>query len=226
MSSPNRKTPDAPVNPPLAAVRPTTLEQHGHVRVDPYYWLRERDNPEVLAYLREENAHALGVMAHRSKFEDDLFEEMKGRIRQTDSSVPAKYDDYYYYTRYEEGGEYPVYCRKWKTAGAREEVILDVNTLAEGHEFFAIGETAMSANHTLLAYSCDTQGRRLYTIQFRNVITGEALDDRLEHVTGNMAWANDNQTIFYGKQDPGHPAPLPGVSAYAGQPPVFRRAGV
>ena len=202
MSSPNRKTPDASMNPPLAAMRPVTMEAHGHVRVDPYYWLRERDNPDVLAYLREENAYARGVMAHRAQFEDNLFAEIKGRIKQTDSSVPVKDDDYHYYTRYEEGKEYPIYCRKWKTVEAREDVILDVNGLAEGHEFFAIGETAMSMNHNLLAYSFDTQGRRLYTIQFRNVDTGELLEDRLEQVTGNMAWANDNRTLFYGTQDP------------------------
>ncbi len=178
------------------------MEQHGHVRVDPYHWLRERDNPDVLAYLREENTYTRGVMAHRLTFEDNLFAEIKQRIRQDDSSVPAKYDDYYYYTRYEEGKEYPVCCRKWKTVEALEDVILDVNGLAEGHEFFAIGEMAASANHDLLAYSYDTQGRRLYTIQFKNVSTGELLEDRLEHVTGDMAWANDNRNIFYGKQDP------------------------
>ncbi len=202
MSSPPRKTPEGSVTPPLAAMRPTTMEQHGHVRVDQYYWLRERDNPDVLAYLREENAHARRVMAHRSRFEDNLFEEIKSRIRQDDSSVPAKYDDYYYYTRYEEGKEYPVCCRKRETLQAREEVILDVNALAEGHEFFAIGEMAMSADHTLLAYSFDTQGRRLYAVRFRNVVTGEWLEDRLEHVTGDLAWANDNRNIFYGTQDP------------------------
>ena len=178
------------------------MEKHGHVRVDPYHWLRERENPDVLAYLREENAYARGVMAHRLTFEDNLFAEIKQRIRQDDSSVPVKYDDYYYYTRYEEGNEYPVCCRKWKTVEAREEVILDVNGLAEGHEFFAIGETDVSANHDLLAYSYDTQGRRLYTIRFKNVRTGALLEDRLEHVTGDIAWANDNRNIFYSKQDP------------------------
>ena len=190
------------MNPPRAAMLPTTMEKHGHVRVDPYHWLRERENPDVLAYLREENAYARGVMAHRLTFEDNLFAEIKQRIRQDDSSVPVKYDDYYYYTRYEEGNEYPVCCRKWKTVEAREEVILDVNGLAEGHEFFAIGETDVSANHDLLAYSYDTQGRRLYTIRFKNVRTGALLEDRLEHVTGDMAWANDNRNIFYSKQDP------------------------
>ncbi len=190
------------MNPPLAARLPTTMEQHGHVRVDDYYWLRERDNPDVLAYLKEENDYARGVMAHRSQFEDTLFAEIKGRIKQTDSSVPFKLDDYHYYTRYEEGKEYPVCCRKWKTVTASEEVMLDVNVLAEGYEFFAIGEMAMSVDHALLAYSFDTQGRRLHTIRFKHVATGELLDDRLENVTGNMAWANDNKTLFYSKQDP------------------------
>lgn len=191
------------VTPPLAPRIPTTLAKHGHERVDHYYWLRDRDNPGVLAYLREENDYTRGVMAHRSQFEDNLIAEIKGRIRQADSSVPYRLDDYDYYMRYEEGKEYPVYCRKWKTVEAREEVMLDVNVLAMGHEFFAIGEIAMSANHNLLAYSFDKQGRRLYTVQFRNMTTGEWLEDCLEHVTGKMAWANDNRTIFYGKQDPG-----------------------
>ncbi len=190
------------MKPPSAMIRPTTMEQHGHVRVDPYYWLRERENPDVLAYLGEENDYARAVMAHRSSFEDNLLAEIKGRIRQDDSSVPYRLDDYYYYTRYEEGKEYPVYCRKWKTLEAGEDVMLDANVLAEGHEYFAMGGMAMSADHTLLAYAFDTQGRRLYTVRFINVATGELLDDRLEHVTGNVAWANDNTTLFYGKQDP------------------------
>ena len=154
------------------------------------------------AYLEEENDYARRVMAHQSKFEETLFEEIKGRIKQTDLSVPYKLDDYYYYTRYEEGREYPLYCRKRETLDAREELMLDVNVLAEGHEFFAIGGMAVSFAQDLLAYAFDTQGRRIYTVRFKNLATGELLDDVLENVTGNIAWANDNRTLFYGKQDP------------------------
>lgn len=190
------------LNPPLAKTIPTNLEKHGRSRVDNYYWLSERDNPDVLAYLMEENDYAQGVMAHRSKFEETLFEEIKGRIKQTDLSVPYKLDDYYYYTRYEEGREYPLYCRKRETLDAQEEIMLDVNVLAEGHEFFSIGGMAVSFVQDLLAYAFDTQGRRVCTVRFKNLATGELLDDVLERVTGNVAWANDNRTLFYSKQDP------------------------
>ena len=123
------------LNPPIAKTILTTLEEHGRSRVDQYYWLSERDNPDVPAYLEEENDYARRVMAHQSKFEETLFEEIKGRIKQTDLSVPYKLDDYYYYTRYEEGREYPLYCRKRETLEAREEMMLDVNVLARAMIF-------------------------------------------------------------------------------------------
>lgn len=190
------------VKPPIARTVPTTLQEHGRSRVDQYYWLSERDNPDVLAYLEEENAYARSVMAHCEQFENTVFEEIKGRIKQTDLSVPYRLDDYDYYTRYEEGKEYPVYCRKRETPDAPEEVMLDVNALAEGHEFFAVGGMVVSEDRALLAYAFDTRGRRIYTVRFKNLTTGELLDDVIENVTGNLAWANDNATLFYGKQDP------------------------
>lgn len=190
------------LDPPSAKTIPVTLQEHGRSRVDPYYWLSERDNPDVRAYLEEENAYAREVMAHRVTFEETLFEEIKGRIKQTDLSVPYKLDDYYYYTRYEEGKEYPLYCRKRETLDAQEELMLDVNVLAKGHEFFVVGGMAVSVAQDLLAYAFDTQGRRIYTVRFKNLATGVLLDDMIENVTGNLAWANDNATLFYGKQDP------------------------
>ena len=198
----NRNASFEGLNPPRAKTISTTLQEHGRSRVDQYYWLAERDNPDVLAYLEEENAYAREVMAHRATFEETLFEEIKGRVKQTDLSVPYRLDDYYYYTRYEEGKEYPLYCRKRETPDAQEELMLDVNVLAEGHEFFAIGGMAVSAAQDLLAYAFDARGRRIYTVRFKNLVTGELLDDVLENVTGNLAWANDNATLFYGKQDP------------------------
>src|SRR5712692_3243204 len=116
---------------------PTRLEKHGHVRDDDYYWLRERDNPDVIAYLNAENEYAEKQMAHTKAFEERLFEEIKGRFKQTDMSVPYKRDDYYYYTRYEQGKEYPIYARKRDALDRPEEIMLDVNALAEGHEFFS-----------------------------------------------------------------------------------------
>ena len=180
---------------------PTKLEKHGHVRVDDYYWLRERENPEVIGYLNEENAYAAKEMAHAREFEEKLFAEIKGRFKQTDMSVPYKRDDYFYYTRYEEGKEYPIYARRRGSLDQPEEIMLDANILAAGHEFFSIGGSAVSAGQDILAYAVDTQGRRIHTAYLKNLTTGEMLADVLPTVTENLAWANDNKTLFYGKQD-------------------------
>lgn len=181
---------------------PARLEKHGHVRIDDYYWLRERDNPEVIAYLNAENQRAEKEMAHTQAFEEKLFQEIKGRIKQTDMSVPYKRDDYYYFTRYEEGKEYPIYSRRHGSLDAPEEIMLDGNPLAQGHEFFSIGGSAVSSGQDLLAYAIDTQGRRIHTAYIKDLKTGEVLPDVLSEVTENLAWANDNRTLFYAKQDP------------------------
>ena len=180
---------------------PTKLEKHGHGRVDNYYWLRERDNPEVIKYLNEENEYAAKETAHTRTFEEKLFEEIRGRFKQTDMSVPYRRDDYFYYTRYEEGKEYPIYARKRGSLDQPEEIMLDANVLAEGHEFFSIGGWAVSSTQDFLAYAVDTQGRRIFTAYLKNLTTGEILPDVLANVTENLTWANDNKTIFYGKQD-------------------------
>ncbi|MBM4264587.1 MAG: S9 family peptidase [Deltaproteobacteria bacterium] len=181
---------------------PARLEKHGHVRTDDYYWLRERESPEVIAYLTAENQRAEKEMAHTKPFEEKLFAEIKGRVKQTDMSVPYKRDDYYYFTRYEEGKEYPIYSRRRGSLEAAEEIMLDGNQLAQGHEFFSIGGSAVSAGQDLLAYAIDTQGRRIHTAYVKNLQTGEVLPDVLPEVTENLAWANDNRTLFYAKQDP------------------------
>lgn len=201
MSVTNKQETTIPLTPPIASVKPVTLEKHGRARIDPYYWLNDRENPEVVAYLQAENDYTKSVMAHREQLEKELFEEIKGRIQQTDLSVPYKLDDYFYYTRFEEGKEYPVFCRKKESLEAEENIILNANVLAEGHEYFAIGGMGISYKQNLLAYAIDTQGRRIYTIQFKNLDTGELLADTISGVSGNMAWANDNYTLFYGKQD-------------------------
>jgi oligopeptidase B len=202
VSPTNKQEATTSLIPPIAAVQPVTLEKHGQARIDPYYWLNDRENPDVIAYLHAENDYTQSVMAHQKKLEDELFEEIKGRIQQTDLSVPYKLDDYFYYTRFEEGKEYPVFCRKKESLDAKEQVILDANVLAEGHEYFAIGGMGISYKQNLMAYAYDTQGRRVYTIRYKNLDTGELLADTISGVSGNMAWANDNQTLFYGKQDP------------------------
>ena len=190
------------LTPPQAKVLPTTLEKHGHQRIDNYYWVNKRDNPEVLAYLTAENEYAKAAMAHREGLEEALFEEIRGRIKQTDLSVPYKLDDYFYYTRFEEGKEYPLYCRKLRTLEADEELMLDVNVVAEGHEYCSVGGLAISFGQGILAYAVDTQGRRIYTIRFKDLGSGELLADMIPEVTGNLAWANDDRTLFYSKQDP------------------------
>ncbi len=160
-----------------------------------------RDNPEVIQYLNDENEYAAKEMAHTQEFEKKLFEEIVGRFKQTDMSVPYKHDDYFYYTRYEPGKEYPIYARKRDTLEHAEEIMLNANQLAEGHEFFAIGGSAVSSGQDILAYAVDIQGRRIYTIFFKNLATGEMLSDIVPNVTENLTWANDNRTLFYGKQD-------------------------
>ncbi len=194
--------------PPTAAPRPFELEAHGDVRVDPYYWLRERDDPEVIRYLEDENAYTQAVMGHTDRLQETLFEEMRGRIAEDDSSVPVRRDNYWYYTRYETGGEYPIYVRRKEMESRGEtpvetpvETMLDGNALAEGHDFFAIGGVSVSSGENLLAYAIDTIGRRIYTIRFKDLGTGEILADEISGSNGNFAWAEDNRTLFYTRRD-------------------------
>jgi oligopeptidase B len=193
---------NAKLSPPVAKVVPVDLEMHGQVRTDNYYWLNKRDDPEVIAYLEAENAYTEGVMAHTGGLQQALFEEIRDRIKQTDMTVPYKKDDYFYYTRFEDGQEYPIHCRKKGTLDAPEEVMLDVNVMAEGHEFFSVGPFKVSSGQDTLAYPVDAVGRRIYTIHFKNLSSGEILADVIPGATANMAWAEDNKTLFYTKQDP------------------------
>jgi oligopeptidase B len=190
------------MKPPTAMKKPTKLEKHGHVRVDDYYWLKERENPEVVEYLEAENEYTDAVTGHTKDLQESLFEEIKNRIKQTDESVPYKLDDYYYYRRYEDGKSYPIYCRKKQSLEADEQITLDVNVLAEGQEFCQVRGLRVSSGQDLLAYGVDFVGRRKYTIRVKNLDTGVLLDDQIPEVTGAMAWANDNKTLFYSKQDP------------------------
>ena len=188
--------------PPHAKVNPRRLEQHGEVRVDDYYWLNDRSNPEVLAYLQKENDYATAQSRHTADLEHTLFEEIKRRIKQTDLSVPFKQGDYVYYVRYEEGKEYALYCRKKGSVSSPEEIMIDGNELAKGHEYFSLGNWMVSSGQDILAYAIDTQGRRIYSIGFKNLTTGEMLSDVIPAVTGNVEWGNDNRTLFYSRQDP------------------------
>jgi oligopeptidase B len=191
------------VTPPVAKVVPHQLEMHGHVRTDNYYWLRERENPEVIAYLEAENEYTEAMMADSEELQEALFDEIVGRIKQTDLSVPFFRDGYYYYTRMEEGKDYPIYARKQGSLDAEEEILIDVNELAEGHGFTSVGWPAVSSEGNIIAFAHDTVGRRFYNIRFKNLDTGEFLEDEIPDVTSNVTWANDNRTVFYAKQDPG-----------------------
>ncbi|MEX1023960.1 MAG: S9 family peptidase [Planctomycetota bacterium] len=187
---------------PVAAVRPTKLEAHGHVRVDEYYWLNERANPEVIRYLEAENAYTAAQTVHTRALRQELFEEIKGRIRQDDSSVPYLEDGYYYYSRLEEGQQYPLYCRKLGSLDAREEVLLNVPAMAEGHAYFSVAGRDVSPDASRLAFGVDTAGRRVYTLYVKDLATGEVLPDTIPGVTGSAVWANDGRTLFYTRRDP------------------------
>jgi oligopeptidase B len=188
--------------PPVATVVAKELENHGHVRTDNYYWLKERDNPEVISYLQRENEYLEAVMAHTKDLQESLYEEIVARLKQEEESVPYKKGDYFYYWRFPEAGEYRIWCRKKGSLDGPEEVIVDGNRLAEGHEFFSLRGLRVSSGQNLAAYSVDTVGRRKYTLRFRNLETGEDLGDTIPDITGNHAWANDNETLFYTKQHP------------------------
>ena len=198
-----------PGDPPIAEARPYELETHGEVRIDEYYWLRERENPEVISYLEAENAYVDAVMAHAEELQEALFEEIKGRIVEDDSSAPYRDGDYWYYTRYEEGKQYPIHCRRpadgdefGGAAGPEaEEVLVDVNEVAEGKEYTSV-RPVVSPDHRILAYAVDDTGRRFHTVRFKDLSTGETLPEEIPDVTANLVWAADSATLFYVRQDP------------------------
>ncbi len=187
--------------PPQAAIRSHAMTMHGHTRIDNYYWLNERENPEVIAYLDAENQYADVCLKHTEPLQEQLFKEMTGRIKQDDNSVPIKIRDYYHYTRFEEGKEYPIYCRKKHSLEAPEEVILDANVLAKDHAFFDIGGVSLSEDDRLLAYAVDTVSRRIYTVYVKDLTTGELVGELITGTSGNVVWASDNKTLFYGVKD-------------------------
>ncbi|MEE4273235.1 MAG: S9 family peptidase [Thermoanaerobaculales bacterium] len=190
------------VSPPTAKVIPHELESHGTLRVDDYYWLSDRDAPEVVAYLEAENTYADRVMADTADLQQTLFDELTGRVRQTDSTVPVLKGGHLYYSRTVEGEEYPIHCRRADRDGAPEEILLDVNALAEGFEYCSVKGLGVAAESDVMVYAIDTVGRRKYTLRFKDLGTGELLDDEVADVTGESAWANDGRTIFYTRQDP------------------------
>jgi len=187
---------------PVAPTQDVQLEKHGHIRIDPYYWLKDRDNPQVIDYLNAENEYLAATFAHTNDLQAQLFEEIKRRIKEDDSSVPFFENGFWYYTRFEEGKDYPIFCRKKESLEAEEDIMLDANVLAEEHDYFSIGSWSINEDNSVIAYSQDTQGRRIHSIHFKNLTTGETYNDVIEDVTSNLVWATDNKTLFYTKQDP------------------------
>lgn len=190
-----------PADAPVAKKIAKELSIHGDTRIDNYYWMNQREDPEVIAHLEAENAYTKAQMAHTEDLQAELYDEIVGRIRQTDMSVPYKRNGYYYYTRYEEGKEYPVYCRKKGDLEAEEEVMLNVNEMAEGFAYYSVGGVSVSHDNKLVAYGVDTVSRRQYTIHFKNLETGEILGDAILNTTGYAPWAADNKTVFYTRKD-------------------------
>nr|MCU0341807.1 oligopeptidase B [Spirosomataceae bacterium] len=188
---------------PVAPKKPYFLETHGDRRLDEYYWLREREEEEVAKYLNAENAYAEQVLAPVKKLRERLFEEMKARIKEQDESVPYREGNYFYYSRYEKGGEYPIYCRKFESLANEEEIMLNLNELAKDKPYYNATFPEISDNEETAAFGEDTLSRRLYTLRFKNLKTGEFYPEViLDTEGGNYAWAADNQTIFYIKKDP------------------------
>ena len=186
---------------PVAAKKAKELTIHGDTRVDNYYWLRERENPEVITYLEEENAYREELMKDSENLQESLYQEIIGRIKQTDESVPYKENGYFYYVRCEEGKEYPIYCRKKESMEADEEVIANVNEMAESHAYFNLGGVSISPDNRYAVMGIDTVSRRKYTLMIKDLETGKMLDDMIPVTTGGSSWANDNRTIFYTKKD-------------------------
>ncbi|MFM7729440.1 MAG: oligopeptidase B, partial [Flavobacteriales bacterium] len=200
----------------MAKKIPHSITEHNHTRIDEYYWMRlsdeqkndaaehrDQQTQDVIAYLEQENKYTENELAHTKDFQLALFEEMKGRVKETDQSVPVFDNGYWYYTRYEAGKDYAFHCRKKESMSSDvEEIIINGPELAHGHAYWSLGGAEISDDNTLLAYSEDTVSRRIYTARFRNLTTNEMLPDVIEGISGCPTWANDNQTVFYTKKDP------------------------
>jgi oligopeptidase B len=190
----------APSKAPMAEKKAKTTNIHGDTLVDDYFWLREKTNPAVMAHLQAEEAYTEQVMKPTAALQEKLYKEMLSHIKQTDTNVPYRWGDYFYYTRTEEGKQYPIFCRKHGNLEAPEEIVIDQNELAKGQKFMSIGMFVPSDDGNLLAYSTDNTGYRQYTLQIKNLKTGELFPERVERVN-NLAWATDNKTIFYVTED-------------------------
>ena len=183
--------------PPVARSVPRVHTVHGESRIDEYFWLRNREDPEVIAHLEAENRYTERVMRHTEPLQELLYQELRGRIKEADLSVPTREDGWLYYTRTEAGAQYPIFCRRRDEDGAAEEVLLDLNQLAAGHAYFRMGAFEVSPDHRLLAWSADTTGAESFTIFVKDLATGELFPETIEGASPSAAWANDSRTLFY-----------------------------
>jgi oligopeptidase B len=192
--------PQTTAPPPIARKVPKKLVTHGEARIDDYFWIRDRSNPGVIEYIEAENRYTNDVMKPTEQLQKDLFKELVGRTKQTDMTVPDKIDNFYYYSRTEDGKQYPIYCRKKDSLEAKEEIILDVNKVSEGNSFFYVEQCKASPNHKLLLYLADMNGSERNTLFIKDLMTGVLMEDRIRDVH-TAEWANDNKTIFYSTMD-------------------------
>ncbi|WP_282628477.1 S9 family peptidase [Empedobacter sedimenti] len=186
---------------PIAKKIEEKLEKHGDVRIDNYYWLNDRENPEVIEYLNQENEYTKTVLQPTEEFQAKLFEEMKSRIKEDDSSVPYKMNGYWYLTEFQKGKEYPIHKRRKDSLENPDEILFDVNPMAEGHAYYKLGGLSISPNNEMCTFGVDNVSRRIYTIQVKDLRTGEILPDKIENTTGGSVWAADNKTLFYTRKD-------------------------
>ena len=196
-----KSMPNSNISPPVANLVPYQHKIHDHIRIDPYYWLNQRDNPEVLDYLDRENDYYQKMTAHTQAFQEELYKEMRARIKEDDSSVPYFYNGYWYITRYEEGKDYPVYVRKKEVLNATEEILFNCNEMAKGLAYFRLVGISVSPDNTKVAFGVDTVSRRQYTIKVKDLESGEILKTKIENTTGGSVWAADNASLFYNKKD-------------------------
>ncbi|OUV61947.1 MAG: oligopeptidase B [Gammaproteobacteria bacterium TMED119] len=190
------------LSPPIADKISYQHKIHDHIRVDNYYWMNQRDNPEVVDYLERENDYYQKMTAHTLSFQDQLYNEMRGRIKEDDNSVPYFLNGYWYITRYELNKDYPIYTRKKGALTAEEEILFDCNKMAEGHDYFRLVGISVSPDNTKVAFGVDTVSRRQYTIQVKDLLSEEILKTKIDNTTGGSVWAADNKSLFYNKKDP------------------------
>ena len=186
---------------PKADKNPISFKKFDDLRIDNYYWLNERENPKVIDYLERENDYYEKMTAHTKDFQNELFKEIKSKIKEEYESVPYFINGYWYVTKYKKNKDYPLYIRNKDSVNAKEEILFDCNVLAKDHEYFNLSNIQISPNNKYAAFSIDTVSRRLYTIKIKNLETGEIYDDEINNSSGSFVWANDNSTLFYTNRD-------------------------